>query len=386
MKNRKVLIVGAGVAGPALCYWLNRHGFSPSLVEKSKSLRCGGYAIDIRGIAVEVVQEMGLYSTLVERRKVTVEGQHVDRDGHVFLTQEGEAFGFRQGEDVEIVRGDLVEILMEAISGLPCHFDRQIRSIKSGDEGVEVLFEGGSCEVYDLLIGADGMHSFVRQAAFDPSSYQMRHLNHFISVFSVPNYLNLDEREISYEEGPRSVTLHAQAGSDRALSGWMFPSYLGECFSRNPQEQKALLKSVFQGGGWEVSRLLKEMERSEDFYFDSISQVLMDQWTNGRVALIGDAGYCASPLSGQGTSLALVGAYTLANELKRFQGDHFLAFDAYNKWMRPFVEANQNLGKWVSENYLSEESRSEEQTEKRNEELLFRVKQAAESVSLKKGV
>ncbi|MBB64708.1 MAG: FAD-binding protein [Waddliaceae bacterium] len=379
---KKILVVGSGIAGPALCYWLKKYGFSPSLVEKHKSIRSGGYAIDIRGVAVDLARKMGIYDKVVANRKITKQGLHVDSEGKTILEVDGEEFGFRQDDDVEIIRGDLVHILMEAIPDVPCRLDMSIDSIIDDGDEVLVTFKDGTKESYDLLVGADGMHSSVRRAVFPKDSYKIRDLNHYISVFNVPNYLNLDQNELIYESEERSLSVYSPKDSNQSLVGLMFSSKLGTCDSRDPAEQKAFLKKLFWDIGWESNKLLQLMDASDGFYFDSIAQVIAPSWSKGRITLVGDAGYCASPLSGQGTSLALVGAYILAGELKQTQGD-YSAFKHYEDELRPFVDANQSFGLWVSEIYLSEEELSGEAAAERSRMILERIKEVANAIVLK---
>jgi 2-polyprenyl-6-methoxyphenol hydroxylase-like FAD-dependent oxidoreductase len=150
----------------------------------------------------------------------------------------------------------------------------------------------------------------------------------------------------------------------------------------NERGQKKCLRDLFYDLGWESNKILDLMNDSDDFYFDSIAQIKMDSWTKGRVALLGDAGYCASPLSGQGTNLAIIGAYILAGELKSAEGDYFLAFKRYNELMRPFVEVSQDLGAWVQESYLPEGEASKEIIEQRSSVIIEKIKVAANAISL----
>lgn len=378
----KILVVGASIAGPALCYWLKRFGFSPVLIEKNNGLRKGGFAIDIRGIAVDLVKNMGIYQQVCDQRTRIAVGRHVDTQGRTLYEEEGERFGFREGEDVEIVRGSLVDILMQLIPDVPCYFNREIEALVQCPDYVAVTFKDGRKESFDLVIGADGLHSTIRRKVFDETEYYLKNLGACISVLGIDNYLHLDHCDLMYEANQKLIHISSDEDPGAARAGFMFRS--SHCLSdpRDEDEQKQFLKDTFQDIGWEANNLLQRLDTCSDFYFDSITQVKMPSWTKGRVALVGDAGYCASPLSGQGTSLALVGAYILAGELHTAKGDFSEAFSRYNTGLRPFVEENQGFGAWVSEYYLLDSETPKEVAETRSTDALKRLKAAANSINL----
>ncbi|MBX9704142.1 MAG: tetracycline destructase [Silvanigrellaceae bacterium] len=380
-KPQKILVIGASLAGPAVCYWLKKFGFTPTLIEKNKEIRQGGYAIDIRGIAVDIVKQMGIYEQICDRRTRLVSGRYVDALGNTLHEEQGESFGFRQGEDVEIVRGDLVEVLMQKIEDIPCYFNQNIDDITQHSDYVEVHFKEGKTERYDLVIGADGLHSSIRQMLF-AQEYQRVNLGSYISVFSVPNYLNLAHSGILFEKQEKSIHLSSDKNPERAHVGFMFRSQKVLSNRSTEKEQQDFLRETFQDLGWEANKLLELMQYSDDFYFDAIEQIKMASWTKGRVALVGDSGYCASPLSGQGTSLAIVGAYLLAGELKAAGEDYSQAFTCYNELLRPFVKANQDFGAWVSESFLLPNNVSKEIAEKRAAQVLEKLQIASRAIDL----
>ena len=162
----KVLVIGASIAGAAICYWLKKFGFSPTLIEKYKTLRMGGYAVDIRGIAIDIARKMGIHDNICDKRTMVGYCRYLDADGNTLYQEDGESSGFRYGDEVEIVRGDLVEILMDTIKDVPCHFQQSVDAIKQHDNYVEVHFKDGKTERFDLVIGADGLHSSTRQMVF----------------------------------------------------------------------------------------------------------------------------------------------------------------------------------------------------------------------------
>lgn len=381
-RPNKILVVGASIAGPAVCYWLKKFGFTPTLIEKNDGLRKGGYAIDIRGIAIDVAKKMGIYESVCSMRTSIQLGRYVDSNGHTLHEEHGEKHGFRQGEEVEIVRGELVEILMQTIKDVPCHFNQSIERIVQHEDNVEVIFKDGKTEYYDLIIGADGLHSAVRRMVFSKDEYSLSNLGYYISVFSIPNYLGLNHCEILYEIDRKLISVGSDKNPDKAQAACMLRSDYIFNDIRDENEQKTFLKNTLTNLGWELNKLLQLMEASNDFYFDSITQVKMPVWSKGRVVLVGDAGYTASPLSGQGTSLALVGAYILAGELKAANGNLTQALSRYNELLRPYVSANQDFGVWVSQTYLVKDEISKEVAEERANMVLEKMKLATYAITL----
>lgn len=382
MSINKILVIGAGIAGPAICYWLRRFGFSPVLIEKSPEIRKGGQALDIRGIVIDLVKKMGIHEQICNMRTRVELGRYVDAEGNTLHEERGERVGFRQDEEVEIIRGDLIEILMSAIEGVPCHFNQLISKIEQNDDDVKIHFKDGRNEHYDLVIGADGIHSATRRMVFDKDEYKLVNLGSYLSIFSIPNYLNLSHTEVLCEANQKMASITSDKNPQMAQAAFMFrsPNVLNNI--RDENQQKQFLRDSFQNFRWEVPKMLELMSDSDDFYFDSITQVKMKSWTKGRIALLGDAGYCASPLSGQGNNLALVGAYILAGELKKAGGNHIQAFNRYNELLHPFVEANQKFGLWVSESFLVQDEVSKKIAEERSDSILKEIKIVSNAISL----
>lgn len=381
MSANKILVVGAGIAGTAVCYWLKRFGFAPVLIERSANMRKGGQALDIRGAAIDIVKKMGIYEKIYHMRTRVEFGRYVDELGNVIHEEMGERAGFRQGEEVEILRGDLIE-LMSTILDTPCQYSRMIGDIKQHDDMVEVHFKDGQKDYYDLVIGADGIYSQIRRIAFDKNEYDLLSLGVYLSIFSIPNYLNLSHAELWCEKNQKMVSLISDQDPNTARAAFMLRSQQLLNNIRDEKEQQQFLFDNFQDFGWEVPNILARFSDKSDLYFDLAQQVKMASWSKGRIVLLGDAGYCASPLSGQGNNLALVGAYILAGELKKAQGNYMTAFARYNDLLGPFIKANQDFGLWVSESFLANAEVSQEVAKKRSDNILKKMKSVANAISL----
>jgi 2-polyprenyl-6-methoxyphenol hydroxylase-like FAD-dependent oxidoreductase len=349
MTNKEVLISGAGLAGPALAWWLSRNGFRPTVVERAPALRDGGYKVDVRGAAIEVLKRMGVYEAAraadTGMRTIT----YVRRDGRPTAVLDANLVMGRRGDDIEIMRTDLTRILYEATRGETDYlFGDAIGSLTQDADGVDVTFESGTSRRFDLVVGADGLHSATRRLALGESP--LTYLGAYISIFSVPNHLGIDREEIMYSEPGRLVFAYSMGPGETARAGFTFATPELDYDRRDVAGQKKLVKDAFAGSGWEVARLLAAVDDADDFYLDSMSQVQLPRWSAGRVTLIGDAAHCPAPASGQGTSLALVGAYVLAQKLAA--GDHDTAFAAYETAMRPYVEKNQAFGRKMAKDMV----------------------------------
>ncbi|MDP9863103.1 MULTISPECIES: FAD-dependent monooxygenase [Streptosporangium] len=352
MRDHDILVSGASIAGPALAYWLRRHGFNPTVVEKAPRLRPGGQAVDIRGAALGVVERMGLLAD-IRRMDAAMRGMSfVDSAGEVLhsTTEETLTGGEVGSEDVEILRDDLAGILYEATrDGVEYLFGDSITSLAQDDDGVRVTFERGAPRTFGLVVGADGLHSNVRALAFGEESRFIRHLDTYLSVFTTDNFLDLDHWQVFHRTPGKMSGLYSARNNTEARAVLGFESPRLDYDHRDITRHKQIVAERFADDGWETARLLKAMWEAPDFHFDSMSQIRMDSWSNGRVSLVGDAGYCGSPLSGQGTTLALVGAYVLAGELLAAGGDHRVGLARYEEEMREFAGLNQDFALRVSE-------------------------------------
>lgn len=253
------------------------------------------------------------------------------------------ATGGVDGRDVELRRGDLTRILYGAVrDDVEFRFDDSIASLTERDDGVDVTFESGLRRRFDLVLGADGLHSRTRSLAFGPEQGYHRYLGSCFAGFTMANDFGLAHEGVVWNAPGRLAALYA-AGAGAEVNALLSFERADPPVDvhRDPAAQRALVAAVFADAGWEVPRMLSAMEAADDLFFDVVSQIHMPRWSTGRTALVGDAAHAPSFRSGQGTSIALVGAYVLAGELATAT-DHAAAFDAYERRIRQFVELNQS--------------------------------------------
>lgn len=380
--NMKILVIGAGIAGSTVCYWLKKYGFSPTLIERSKQPRVGGYDIDVRGSALDIVKKMDVYESICEKRTSLLSTRYVDADGRTLAEEYDEKVHFTDGDDVELLRGDLVDVLLQAIRDIPCHFDKEIVRLEQMSHAVEVTFKNGHTEQYDLVIAADGLHSSARKLAFSEHDYEFVNLGYCYSIFSIPNYLKLNRAKVSFTKDQKIISVDSDKDPGSAFVSIGIRSNKVEADLSDESVQKECLKDWCADLGWEVNKILELMHDSSDFYFDVMAQVKMKSWAKGRIALLGDAAYCASPFSGMGINLALVGAYILAGELKLSGGDYCIAFKRYNELVHPFVDVVQDLAVWMGECFLPDDDISKEMLEQRSGDIIQKIKVVANAISL----
>lgn len=356
---RTVLVSGGGIAGPVLAHWLRRHGFAPTVVERAPGRRPGGQAVDIRGVALDVVERMGLLeevrSVRTRMRGMSVlgpDGREVDR-----TTEATFSSGRLDSGDVELLREDLVRLVHERTrTEVEYLFGDGVTRLDEGDTGVRVDFEHGPSRTFDLVVGADGLHSAVRRLAFGPEAGFAHHLGSYLSVFSADNFLALDDWQMWLQDGESGFgIMPVRDNTELRIAFGFLSAPLGRELT-DGDGLRRLVVDRLASMRWEGSRLAEAARTAPDFYCDAMAQIRMDRWSRGRVALLGDAGYCPSPLSGQGTSLALAGAYVLAGCLARAGGDHRTAYADYERRMRPFVTLNQALATENPGGPASEES------------------------------
>jgi len=345
---RHVLISGASVAGPTAAYWLDRHGFDVTVVERMPlaRVRTSGHAVDLFGPAMDVAEWTGVLPAVIDARTRTEVVSFQRRGGRELAIPMSHLVAGISGRHVEIMRGELASILYEATRERVHYvFEDSIRSIHEEPDGVDVRFEHSAADRFDLVIGADGLHSIVRRLVFGPEEKFRRFLGGYLAFVAMPNHLGLQGRMVVWNAPGRVAAIYPVHGTTSARGGFLFrrDDEL-QLDHRDVDGQKRALHQIYGRDGWEVPRMLAEMDAAEDFYFDSISQVVMDRWTTGRVALVGDAGYSPGPAVGGGTSVAVVGAYVLAQELARAHGDDEAGLRAYEDGVRELAVKARAIG------------------------------------------
>ena len=350
-----VLISGASIAGPALAWWLTRYGATVTVVERAPGLRTGGQAVDFKGAVLRaVLDRMGLWDE-IDRRSTGGHAQTViDAHGRPITVIPGDF----TGGDVEIRRGDLAAILYErTVEDCAYLFGDTVTSLTETAGGVHVTFRDAAPRTFDLVVGADGIHSAVRRVTFGPEADYVRHLGF--------HYALADVGEI---EGTAGAVMYNERGRMCAVGGPKAPAFFVfattdtaaqlDAVRDDAPAQQRMLADAYQGAGWRVGDVVEKLPGSAGFYLDSISQVRIDRWSSGRIVLLGDSAW-GNTLGGFGTGLAVVGAYVLAGELSAARGDHEVAFAEYEEVMRryakiakkgnagPFLAPRTRHGMWV---------------------------------------
>lgn len=348
-----ILISGAGIAGPTIAYFLSRSGFHCTIVERAPAPRPGGQSVDVRGHGLTVIQRMGLEEAVRSRTTNEKGLRFVDANNACkaeFPVNDGEGF---TGE-IEIMRGDLAEVLYDAtkrIDEVEYAFNESISGIHEVDDGVEVEFENGSpARKFDAVVACDGWASRTRKLAFGEQASKdcVKDLGQWAAWFTLPRH----ETDTGWARwynapGKRMILLRPDNEKVSRVSLWIMPgpksSEMDSIAKANTEYQKTYWKQLFRDAGWESDRVLKGLDGAQDFYMQKIAQIKAPSWSSGRVVLAGDAGYCPSPISGMGTTVALVGAYVLAGEIADSPKDLTSAFEKHERRMRPFVDVAQKL-------------------------------------------
>jgi 2-polyprenyl-6-methoxyphenol hydroxylase-like FAD-dependent oxidoreductase len=361
----RVLISGAGIAGPALAWFLAKTGAHIDIVEKSSTLRSNGHAVDFKGPAATVIRKMGLLDE-IKGARTTEKGTHfVRNDGVPFATfpaKEGTWGGQSASltSNMEILRGDLVAILYNAtkiFSNVDYHFDTTVKNVISNDtDSVKVELSNGEVREYEVLVAADGQWSRLRKQCFPSDGVHVIDMGMYAAYWTVPRlktdndwwniYVALGSRLLSIRPDPhgtmRALVTHMPSNEDQKKR-WIEASRNGR------QSQEQLLRREFSEAGWQAQRILNDLDQAPDLYFQAIQQIKMVKWSTSRIVCLGDTAYAPTPLTGMGTSLAMIGAYILAGELSKLQADESpsKALEAYEAILRSYVEKEQNIPSFI---------------------------------------
>jgi 2-polyprenyl-6-methoxyphenol hydroxylase-like FAD-dependent oxidoreductase len=336
----KIAISGAGVAGPSLAHWLHRTGHEPTLIEQAPQFRTGGYVIDFWGVGYRVAQLMGIEAAIRDAGYQVQSIRYVGSDNQIRASLGVDAFRPADDRLTSLPRGDLAAAIYATIEhDVETLFGDSITAINEHPEGVSVSFAQAKTRDFDLVIGADGLHSNVRRLTFGPESDVEHYLGCLVAACVVEGYRPRDELVyVTYSQPRRSVGRFTLRG-DRTMFLFVFRSEQA-ADPGEPAARKALRRE-FGDAGWECPHILAALDGVDDLYFDVVSQIRLDRWSRGRTVLVGDAAACVSLLAGEGTGLAMTEAYVLVGELLCAQGDYRRAFDAYEARLRRFVEGKQ---------------------------------------------
>ena len=340
----KIIINGAGIAGQTLAYWLLRYGFEPTLVEQAPRLRTGGYVVDFWGTGFDVAEKMGLIPKLMSKSYAVEELRLVDSQGKRCGGFSTKVFHeATNGRYFSLPRSDLAAAIYgEIASGVKIVFADSIASVTQDETGVRVEFDRAPAQIFDLAIGADGLHSRVRGLIFGDQKQFERYLGYQVAAFEVEGYRPCDELVyVSYNRPGKHVSRFAMR-DNRTMFLFVFSDDRSD--PPNPGDlraQKEILHARFDDAGWECLQIMEAMGACDSIYFDRVSQIRMEGWTEGRLALVGDAAFCPSLLGGEGCALAMTAAFVLAGELYCASGNHREAFARYETILGSFIAGKQ---------------------------------------------
>jgi len=338
----RVAINGTGIAGPTLAYWLRRAGHDPVLFERAPAFRTGGYLIDFWGLGYDIAERMGVLPTLHERGYVMKGMRMVDRLGREEAHMDfAPLYESQRGRFISVARADLAHALAGACEGIPIHFGVSISGISQDGDSSIVTLSNGRQDRFDLIVGADGLHSQVRALVFGPEAQFERFLDCHVAAFRIRGYAHRDELTFVSHTVRGRQAARVSLRDDETLVMLVCRAELVGAEHRWHDDPRPALRRAFGDMGWEVPALLDAMDAADDVYFDRVSQIHLPHWSANRVALVGDAAACPSLLAGEGTGLGMLEAYVMAGELRRARGDCAQALGAYESRLQTFVSRKQ---------------------------------------------
>lgn len=339
--NRTVLVSGASFAGLATAYWMNKLGYAVTVVEVSKGLKKGGTPVNIGGDVIDIVKRMGLFEQ-IQANCLVMEGTEFKNSGDVTegrFHREPNTEG--SDDDWEIERDTLLDIMFDSVKDdVEFVFNNSIKALQETSDDVGVSFRDGSRRSFGLIIGCDGNHSLVRKLQFGDESEYTHFLGQYFSITIIDRLLIKENTTQMYNVPGKAVMLNAYNNKTDIVLCFSSTSEIPYNY-RDEHQQREIIARQFAGQDWRMPELLEEVEHSRTFYFDKVCQIKMPSWTKGRVALVGDAAYCASPAAGMGGSLAIIGAAALAGAFEKHRGNFELAFQEYNQTFRPYIDKVQ---------------------------------------------
>lgn len=341
----KIVINGVGIAGPTLAFWLRKAGHEVLLVESAPQLRRGGYVIDFGLVGYDIAEKMGLIPRLQELGYHVKEMRFVDRKGRTSASVPVDSLArLTHGRYITLRRSDLAATIYAALEGnVETIFGDSVASIEEEESSVRVRFDHAPSREADLVIGADGLHSRVRELVFGPDSGNEVSLGHHVAAFEVEGYRPRDELVYVGYGVPGRQVFRFSMREDRTLFLFVFrDEYLPPKCPVDEPERKSALANIFSKVGWECPQIVAAlMTKVSNIYFDRVSQIRLGRWTKGRTTLVGDAAACVSLLAGEGSGLAMAEAYILAGELSNCGGDYGSAFQRYQERLMPFLKRKQ---------------------------------------------
>lgn len=369
LKNQRILISGASIAGLSTAWWLDHIGYQVTVIEMAAAPRTAGGAVDLTAQAVDVTKKMGLYEQF-KAHQLGVDridfknADDITEGSMVLYSKEDEESA--KGDEIEIERDKFVEVILGSLDNrVEFIFNDSVTALGEQKDGMKVSFKHNAARTFDLVIGCDGSHSNIRKLWFGPESDYAVFLGAYFSISIVPGLLVPQRTMQMYRMPQRSVMLNAYNCKTDIIFTYTSEKEVPYDY-RDTIQQRQMITGQFAGKGWRINELLEKTDHSGNFYFDKFCQIKMPYWSSGRVALVGDAAYCASPAAGQGGSLSLMGAAALADALQQYNENHTAAFASYEATFRPHIQEVQAMAESnVKENFML---KTEDEIRERNRE------------------